>query len=342
LQIARALQHVGQQRPAQVEPVDVTPEAQAELDAILAAGKGAIVITGHVGNWELFFRRFVAAGYDARAVGKEQNDPRLTAWMERLRGPGRTIWRGAPGAARQLLKTLRGNGVLAMLIDQDTKVQGVFVPFFGDLAWTPRAAADLSLRTGAGVAAMFAHRKPGGGHVVSGRRVAYASTGDLEADVVGLTAAMTRAIAPEERRAALLLGVARVTLAARERGIPLADAVQAAIAAHGDRLDVATRQALDSAAREIRQLAVIGAEHPRLQLQLLHRVGHPALAEAFPGEAGDRAGAEHGPHRQLEGAGIRARDDADAAEPGDNIYVQGKVQDYKGQREIAATAITVE
>jgi type 1 fimbria pilin len=37
-----------------------------------------------------------------------------------------------------------------------------------------------------------------------------------------------------------------------------------------------------------------------------------------------------------------ARDDADAAEPGNNIYVQGKVQDYKGQREIAATAITVE
>ena len=37
-----------------------------------------------------------------------------------------------------------------------------------------------------------------------------------------------------------------------------------------------------------------------------------------------------------------ARDDADAAEPGNNIYVQGKVQDYKGQREIAATAITVQ
>jgi KDO2-lipid IV(A) lauroyltransferase len=47
---------------------------------------------------------------------------------------------------------------------------------------------------------MFAHRKPGAGHVVSGRRVAYASTGDLEADVVGLTAAMTRAIEDEVRR----------------------------------------------------------------------------------------------------------------------------------------------
>ena len=159
------------------------------------------MITGHVGNWELFFRRFVAAGFDAHAVGKEQNNARLTAWMDRLRGPGRTIWRGQPGAARQLLKTLRSNGVLAMLIDQDTKVQGVFVPFFGDLAWTPRASAELALRTGAGVAAMFCHRKPGGGHVVSGGAVAYVPTGDFEADVVGLTAAMTRAIEDDVRRA---------------------------------------------------------------------------------------------------------------------------------------------
>ena len=180
--------------------VDVEPRALATLEALRDAGKGAIVVTGHIGNWELFFRRFVAAGFDARAVGKEQADPRMTAWMERLRGPGRTIWRGSPGAARQLLRTLRENGVLAMLIDQDTKVQGVFVPFFGDLAWTPRAAAELALRTGAGVAALFAHRKPGGGHVVSGGPVDYTPTGDLEAAVVGLTAAMTRAIEDEVRR----------------------------------------------------------------------------------------------------------------------------------------------
>jgi KDO2-lipid IV(A) lauroyltransferase len=181
--------------------VSIEPSTLATLNGILAAGKGAVVVTGHIGNWELFFRRFLVEGFDARAVGKEQADPRLTAWMEELRGPGRTIWRGSPSAARQLLKTLRENGVLAMLIDQDTKVQGVFVPFFGDLAWTPRAAAELALRTGAGVAAFFAHRRPDGGHVVTGGPVAYEPTGDREADVVGLTAAMTKAIEDHIRRA---------------------------------------------------------------------------------------------------------------------------------------------
>ena len=36
--------------------------------------------------------------------------------------------------------------MLGILIDQDTSVQGVFVPFFGPPAYTPRAAADLALR----------------------------------------------------------------------------------------------------------------------------------------------------------------------------------------------------
>jgi DNA-binding response OmpR family regulator len=68
-------------------------------------------------------------------------------------------------------------------------------------------------------------------------------------------AAALTAIAPEERRAAVLFGIARATLQARERGLPLAEAVAAAIEAGGQRLDGSTRQALDSAVREMRQLA---------------------------------------------------------------------------------------
>ena len=49
-----------------------------------------------------------------------------------------------------------------------------------------------------------------------------------------------------------------------------------------------------------------------IELQLLDRVGDPAFAEAFPGQAGDRPRAEHRPHRQLERAGVGAGDDADA------------------------------
>jgi KDO2-lipid IV(A) lauroyltransferase len=48
-----------------------------------------------------------------------------------------------------MLRALKGNSILGILIDQDTKVQSLWVPFFGRLAKTPRAAADLAIRTGA-------------------------------------------------------------------------------------------------------------------------------------------------------------------------------------------------
>ncbi|HEY0839807.1 MAG TPA: lysophospholipid acyltransferase family protein, partial [Vulgatibacter sp.] len=145
-------------------------------------------------NWELLFRRIVTSGRPAYAVGAELSHGGLTAIVEKVRGPGRTIWRGAEGASRKLLRAFREDAFLAMLIDQDTKVQGVFVPFFGHLAHTPRAAADLARRTGAGVVTVFIHRKPGGGHRIAARRIEWTPGADADRDAVALTAAMTAAI----------------------------------------------------------------------------------------------------------------------------------------------------
>lgn len=178
--------------------VDLTPEAAEALDGA-RRGTGVVAVTGHVGNWELLFRRIVRSGRPAYAVGAELSHGGLTAIVDRLRGPGLTIWRGAEGASRKLLRAFREDAFLAMLIDQDTKVQGVFVPFFGRLAHTPRAAADLARRTGAGVVTVFIHRKAGGGHRITARKIEWTPTADADADAVTLTAAMTAAIEAEIR-----------------------------------------------------------------------------------------------------------------------------------------------
>lgn len=176
------------------------PEEAVRRLRRVCQGRGAVMVTGHVGNWELLFRRCLRAGFDAYAVGKESHDPRFTALMERIRGKDRVIWRGAPGASRQMLQVFRNDGYLALLIDQDTKVQGVFVPFFGRLAHTPRAAADLALRTGAGVAAIFIHRRPEGGHEITVHEIAQPEAADPEEAVRELTAEMTRRIEEAVRR----------------------------------------------------------------------------------------------------------------------------------------------
>jgi KDO2-lipid IV(A) lauroyltransferase len=133
------------------ECVTWEPAARAAMDAALAKGKGVVFVTGHVGNWELLARHVALEGYLAYVIGKEASDPRTTKWIESMRTSGKlnVIWRGHQGAAKAMLRALKSNGILGLLIDQDTKVQSLWVPFFGKPAKTPRAAADLALRTGA-------------------------------------------------------------------------------------------------------------------------------------------------------------------------------------------------
>jgi Kdo2-lipid IVA lauroyltransferase/acyltransferase len=140
--------------------VDWPAPSRAAFDAALRRGKGMVFVTGHVGHWELLARRVALAGYDTNVVGKETWDPRLTDSIEshRARAGVNTIWRAAPAAPRQILRALRRNGCLGLLIDQDTDVQSVWVPFFGRPAKTPRGAADLVLRTGAAAIVGFCTR----------------------------------------------------------------------------------------------------------------------------------------------------------------------------------------
>ena len=64
-------------------------------------------------------------------------------------------------------------------------------------------------------------------------------------------------------------------------------------------------------AAEVGDLAVVGGADVGVELQLLDDIGHPACAEAFPGEHGDRARAEQRPDRHLHRAGVGGRDDAE-------------------------------
>ena len=182
--------------------VDLPADQRAVFDGALSEGKGMIFVTGHVGNWELLARRFSSAGYSCATIAKESNDPRLTGLIERVRQRGklRTIWRGAPGAAKDMLRQLKSGGVLGLLIDQDTKVQGVFVNFFGRPAFTPRAAADLALRSGTPAVTGFIARLPGGGHRIHVERIPLPTGLEGEPAVTEMTQRLTRSIEDAIRR----------------------------------------------------------------------------------------------------------------------------------------------
>ncbi len=189
--------------PQLEDVVELDEPARALLRAIHAEGKGGIFVCCHIGNWELLARRIALEGIACGTVARETHDPRLTALLERLRGDVGlvTLWRGKPGLARDLLKLLRAGGLVGLLIDQDTKVQGHFVPFFGRPAFTPRAGSDLALRTGCPVLFGCVHRIAPARHRIVLERVPLPTSGDREADALALTAACTALIEREIRKA---------------------------------------------------------------------------------------------------------------------------------------------
>lgn len=183
--------------------VELDRQGEELLRAAHAEGKGVVVATAHIGAWELFARRVAALGMPCGTVAKEAQDPRITALLERGRAGGgvRVFWRGAPLSAREILRFLRDEGgIFGILIDQDTRVAGHFVPFFGRPAFTPRAAGDLAAHLGAPLLFACAHRVARGVHRMVVRRLEVPRTGDRDRDSFALTEAATLAIEEEIRK----------------------------------------------------------------------------------------------------------------------------------------------
>ncbi len=138
----------------------VTIEGLHYLDDALAKGRGVIWITAHLGNWELLALYIASCGYPLTVVAREVYDKRLNRILLNFRKESAVsvILRDSPSAGREILKVLKNKGILAMLIDQDTKVKGVMVDFFGKKANTPAGPALLAGRRSVPVLPGFIHR----------------------------------------------------------------------------------------------------------------------------------------------------------------------------------------
>ncbi|MDF1561600.1 MAG: lysophospholipid acyltransferase family protein [Deltaproteobacteria bacterium] len=171
--------------------VTLDPESQEILERAYGSGRGVVLCTGHLGNWELAARALCRRGFPVTALARRSHDAGIAALLERFRREGgvELIYRGEPANARKILATLRRGSALFVLVDQDLDERSVYVPFFGRDARSVRGPADLALRSGAHLLVGWIHREaPGEGHRISIRELAVEPTGDREADVLRLTA----------------------------------------------------------------------------------------------------------------------------------------------------------
>ena len=166
-----------------------------------AKGKGVLLFSGHFGHWELVAVMQGFLEMPLALVTRRLDNPLLEERLARLRTLSGNEVIHRQGAVRQMLKALKRNLGIAIVIDQDARRSGIFVPFFGRLASTTPTLAAVALKTGAPIVPVFSIPKPDGSYrVIYEPEVAVESTGDHEADVHRVTADCTAIIERWVRR----------------------------------------------------------------------------------------------------------------------------------------------
>jgi len=141
-------------------------EGREHLEGVRDANRGVLVITGHIGCWELLAAYWATQGYAVNVVGRELWEKRLDRELIKIRQTMgyRTVDRDR--GAKEMLRILRNNGFLAVLIDQHTRVDGIYVPFFNRPAHTPTGVARMAHMTGALILPMAIYMNQPGKHLI--------------------------------------------------------------------------------------------------------------------------------------------------------------------------------
>lgn len=143
----------------------VTIEGEEIVQAVLRRGKGALMLTAHLGNFDLLAMFSAQRGYPLTIISKEIKNPAVNGlWMCLRERYGIKIVL-SHNSMRGCFKALKGDGVLGFILDQNRPHdQGVFVTFFGRPACTTPGLAFISAVTQAPVVPVFIHRTADGRH----------------------------------------------------------------------------------------------------------------------------------------------------------------------------------
>jgi KDO2-lipid IV(A) lauroyltransferase len=142
-------------------------EGKEILIEALTKQKGIVLITAHLGNYEVAAQYVPCIlGQQMSVVAKKMRNARLNRFLHSLRTRfgNKVIYK--KGALPEMVQTLRQGKIVAILMDISRRFDGVEVNFFGRRATATPAAAILGLRCKSPIIPAFCHRKPTGELIV--------------------------------------------------------------------------------------------------------------------------------------------------------------------------------
>ncbi len=132
-------------------------EGMEHFHNALRAGRGVLVATGHLGNWELSAFAHALITGPMNVVVRPLDNPLIDRIIQRRRELSGNTSISKRDIARPILKALEANQAVGMLLDHNWSADtGVFVDFFGKEACTGTGFAKLAARSGAVVIPGFA------------------------------------------------------------------------------------------------------------------------------------------------------------------------------------------
>jgi lauroyl/myristoyl acyltransferase len=104
--------------------------------------------TGHGGGWEMAALMIASVHGECHAIGRTPKNPLIADFLRRQREAMGLVLHPRRGGIRPVARALARGKVALQVVDQNQRLRGVFVPWFGRLASTERSAAALAVRRG--------------------------------------------------------------------------------------------------------------------------------------------------------------------------------------------------
>lgn len=159
-------------------------------------------LAAHLGSWEVSAIGIASLVEEGHAIGRMPKNPKLAALLRQKRESAGLNLHNRRGGIRPLARALVRGHAGMLVVDQNQRRRGMFVPFFGKLASTDRSAATLALKRGYPIMFGTAVRKgPGFRFVFDVEMVDLpAPTGDEDQDLYEACAQINRTIEVFVRR----------------------------------------------------------------------------------------------------------------------------------------------
>ncbi len=120
------------------------------VNDVLRHGKGGIIISAHLGNWEMGGAILPMMGYPLSILALPHQDPRVNKFFNDQREAfGSMIIPTAAASVRRCIEHLKRNRLVAIMVERDFTQHGVKMSFLGKPTMIPKGAAVFSIKTGA-------------------------------------------------------------------------------------------------------------------------------------------------------------------------------------------------